>query len=93
MDNSKQSNSGINGGAFTIMRADKKWVLDQRNILILLLAILGIIVILLSIIFQDLIYGIIRGLIFLFAVLIVYYKPGFYSNYYIKFYHDGKIKR
>jgi len=91
MDNSKQSNPEINGGAFTIIRADKNWVVNQRNILILLLAIIGIIVVILSIIFQALIYGIIRGLIFLTTILIVYYKPGFFYNYYIQFYPDGKI--
>lgn len=92
MTNSHQERDfGLDDNVIAIIHADTNWIRNQRNKSLLILAIAGIIIMILSIIFQNITYSIIRGLIFLLAGLIVYFKPEFISNYSIQFYRDGNI--
>lgn len=75
----------------TDFQADADWIRLTRDKSILVLAISGVIVISLSIIFQYVYVAIIRGLIFLVAVLIFYFKPRSVINIRIQFFGDGKI--
>jgi hypothetical protein len=70
---------------------DLAWLARQKKITILLLAIFGIVVFILSVIYQDIIYAIIRGFIFLIACLIFYFKSDSLIGYRIQIQHDGKI--
>lgn len=90
-DSQQANNPGINDGVIEVIQADTDWIRYSRNRDILILAIIGIITITLSIIFQNLCLGIIRGLIFLAGISIVYFNTGFFYNYRIRFYRDGKI--
>ncbi len=92
MDSSNQANDpGKNDIAIAFIQADKNWIRYSRNNSILILAIAGIITIILSIIFQNLSLGIIRGLIFLTAGFIAYFNSESIFNYRIQFYSNGKI--
>lgn len=87
----QKDNSGINDILIETIQADINWKRNTRNNYFLILAIAGIIVITLSILLQNLYIAIIRGLIFLMALLIMYFKPESFFNYRIQFYSDGKI--
>ena len=92
MDSSHQANDpGINDIAIAFIQADKNWIRYARNNSIIILSIVGIITIILSITFQNLSLGIIRGLIFLIAGFIVYFNSESIFNYRIQFYRNGKI--
>ena len=81
----QKDNSGINDILIETIQADINWKRNTRNNYFLILAIAGIIVITLSILLQNLYIAIIRGLIFLMALLIMYYKPESFFNYRIQF--------
>jgi hypothetical protein len=92
MDSPHQEDApGINDIAIASIQADKNWIKYTRNTIIISLAIVGIITITLSIIFQNLFLGIIRGLIFLIAGFIAYFNSESIFNYRIQFYPNGKI--
>ena len=73
------------------IKADPIWIKKQRNKSIIIISFGGIIIVILSLILQSLTYALIRGLIFLTALIIVYYKPQLFYNYYIQFFRAGKI--
>ena len=75
----------------TTIYPDAGWLKRQKKITILSLVIFGIIVFILSVIFQNIIYAIIRGFIFSIACLIIYYKSDLILNYRIQIQYDGKI--
>lgn len=72
-------------------QADAHWLKLTRNKYIFVLAISAVIVVVLSIIYQYLYVASIRGLIFLVAALITYFKPRSVINIHIQFFNDGKI--
>ena len=76
----QKDNSGINDILIETIQADINWKRNTRNNYFLILAIAGIIVITLSILLQNLYIAIIRGLIFLMALLIMYFKPESFFN-------------
>jgi len=81
----------MNENIITTIHADLRWLRKERNKTILIMAILGIIVFILSIIYQDIVYAIIRGFIFSIACIIFYFKSDSIIGYHIKFKRDGKI--
>lgn len=87
----KTNNLEINENIITTIHTDLKWLRKERNKTILILAILGIIVFVLSIIYQDIYYAIIRGFIFSIACLIFYFKSDSIIGFRIRFQRDGKI--
>jgi hypothetical protein len=87
----KATNPGINENIITPIHADLRWLRKERNKTILILAIAGIIVFVLSIIYQDIYYAIVRGFIFSIACFIFYFKSDSIIGYHIQFQLDGKI--
>jgi hypothetical protein len=84
-------NQENNDDTITIIQADPHWLINQRNKSLLILSVGGLIIFILSIIFQDIVYALIRGLIFVLAGCLVYLKPNFVYNYRIQFYRGGRI--
>lgn len=76
----------------TTFLADVSWVKVTRNKYILILAISGLAIVLLSVMFQNSTVAIIRGLIFLIAGIVVYFKPEITFSIQIQFLQNGKIK-
>lgn len=87
----KNNDPEMNDTIITTIYPDERWLERQKKITILLLTILGVIVFILSVIFQNMVYAIIRGFIFLIACLIFYFKSDSILGYRIQFQRDGKI--
>lgn len=81
----------MNENIITTIYPDLGWLTRQKKITILLLAIFGIVVFILSVIFQDIVYAVIRGFIFSIACLIIYFKSDSIIGYRIQIQRDGKI--
>ena len=81
----------MNENIITTIYPDLGWLTRQKKITILLLAIFGIVVFILSVIFQDIVYSVIRGFIFFIACLIIYFKSDSIIGYRIQIQRDGKI--
>ena len=75
----------------TIIYPDIKWLIRQKKIIIILLAIFGIVVFILSVIYQGFVYALIRGFIFLIACLIFYFKSDSLIGDRIIIQRDGRI--
>ena len=87
----KTNNPEINENIITTIHADLRWLRKERNKTILIMAILGIIVFILSIIYQDIYFALIRGFIFSIACFIFYFKSDSFISYQLIFYANGKI--
>ena len=87
----KTINPGINENIITTIHANLNWVRKEKKKTILVLIIAGILVFVLSVIYQDIYFALIRGFIFSIACFIIYFKSDSIIGYRIQFYRDGKI--
>ena len=81
----------MNKNIITTIHADLNWVRKEKKKTILILIIAGILVFVLSVIYQDIYFALIRGFIFSIACFIIYFKSDSIIGYRIQFQRDGKI--
>ncbi len=91
MNSLKKNDREMNENIITTIYPDSRWLIRQKKITIILLAVFGIVVFILSVIYQGLVYALIRGLIFLIACFIIYYKSDSLIRDHIIIQRDGKI--
>ncbi len=91
MSSIKKNDREIKKNTFTTIYPDIRWLIRQKKITIILLAIFGVVVFILSVIYQGIAYALIRGFIFLIACFIIYYKSDSLIRDGIIIQCDGKI--
>ncbi len=91
MSSIKKNDREIKKNTITTIYPDIRWLIRQKKITIILLAIFGIVVFILSVIYQGIAYALIRGFIFLIVCFIIYYKSDSLMRDRIIIQRNGKI--
>ena len=87
----KSINSENNFSLIKTISADHNWQLKEKKKTIWILAVLGIIIFILSLIYQNIIYALVRALIISIACLILYFKSDSILVHQIQIYNDGTV--
>ncbi len=91
MSSLKKNDREVNENIITTIYPDVGWFARQKKITILLLAIFGMVVFILSVIYQGIVYALIRGFLFIIACFIIYFKSDTLIGDRIIIQYDGKI--